>query len=86
VGAGDKVESRQIVAGYRLGNEWVVDSGLAAGERVVVEGIGKVRPGATVKPVAPPSGSGPGAPPSSPKPAPRARLEVNPAAARSQQA
>jgi membrane fusion protein (multidrug efflux system) len=49
--AGDKVEPRQIVASYRLGNDWVVDSGLAAGDRVVVEGIGKLRPGTQVKPI-----------------------------------
>ncbi len=52
VAAGDKVESRQIVTSHRLDNEWVVASGLAAGDRVVVEGIGKIRPGALVKPVA----------------------------------
>ena len=51
VAAGDKVESRQIVASHRLDNEWVVTSGLAAGDRVVVEGTGKVRPGAQVRPV-----------------------------------
>lgn len=51
VTAGDKVESRQIVASYRLGNDWVVDSGLAAGDRVVIEGIGKLRSGTQVKPV-----------------------------------
>jgi membrane fusion protein (multidrug efflux system) len=49
VNADNKAESRQIVATYRVGNEWVVDSGLKPGERVVVEGIGKVRPGSTVK-------------------------------------
>jgi membrane fusion protein (multidrug efflux system) len=53
VAAGDKVEPRQIVAGYRIGNDWVVSSGLNPGERIVVEGISKLRPGATVKPVAP---------------------------------
>jgi membrane fusion protein (multidrug efflux system) len=51
--AGDKIESRQIVATHRLGNDWVVASGLAAGDRVVVEGTGKVRPGAPVRPVPP---------------------------------
>jgi membrane fusion protein (multidrug efflux system) len=51
VAAGDKVESRQIVTSHRLDNEWVVASGLAAGDRVVVEGIGKIRPGALVRPV-----------------------------------
>jgi membrane fusion protein (multidrug efflux system) len=52
--ANDKVEPRQIVAAYRLDNDWVVSSGLAPGERIVVEGTSKLRPGATVKPVAPP--------------------------------
>jgi len=51
VGADGKAEARTIVARHRLGNEWVVASGLAAGERVVVEGTGKIRPGATVKPL-----------------------------------
>ena len=51
VGPDDKVESRQIAAPARQGNDWVVESGLKSGERVVVEGIGKIRPGATVKPV-----------------------------------
>ncbi len=49
VAPGDKVESRQIVASHRLDNDWVVASGLAAGDRVVVEGIGKLRPGMQVK-------------------------------------
>src|SRR6267143_5988042 len=53
VAAGDKVEPRQIVAGYRLDNDWVVASGLNLGERVVVEGIGKIRPGMQVKPKSP---------------------------------
>jgi membrane fusion protein, multidrug efflux system len=84
VGAGDKAEVRQIVAGYRLGNDWVVDSGLAAGDRVVIEGIGKVRPGAPVKPVAPPSGgSDPGTAPPAPKLTPHANAVVDPAAAES---
>jgi membrane fusion protein (multidrug efflux system) len=51
--AGDKIESRQIVATHRLDNDWVVASGLAAGDRVVVEGTGKIRPGALVRPVPP---------------------------------
>ncbi|MEO8006056.1 MAG: efflux RND transporter periplasmic adaptor subunit [Betaproteobacteria bacterium] len=52
IGAGDKVEPRQITAGLRLENDWVVDSGLKTGDRVVVEGVNKIRPGAQVKPVA----------------------------------
>jgi membrane fusion protein (multidrug efflux system) len=56
VSAENKAELRPIVASYRLGNEWVVDSGLKAGDRVVVEGMGKIRAGSPVKAVA--SGSG----------------------------
>ncbi len=52
IGAGDKAEARQIVASHLVGTDWIVASGLAAGERVVVEGIGKIRPGAAVKPIA----------------------------------
>ena len=51
VGAEDKAEARQIVAKYRIGNDWVVDSGLNAGDRIVIEGVSKVRAGAPVKPV-----------------------------------
>jgi membrane fusion protein (multidrug efflux system) len=51
VGADNKAESRPIVASYRVGNDWVVDSGLAPGDRVVTEGVGKLHPGAPVKPV-----------------------------------
>lgn len=70
VTAGDKVESRQIVASYRLGSDWVVDSGLAAGDRVVVEGIGKLRSGIQVKPIL--AASVPNPPPATaPAPAPK---------------
>ena len=52
VGADDKAEARHITAKYRIDNDWVVDSGLKGGERIVVEGIGKVRAGSPVKPIA----------------------------------
>jgi membrane fusion protein (multidrug efflux system) len=51
VGADNKVEYREIVANTRLDNDWVVEGGLKADELVIVEGVGKVRPGMTVKPV-----------------------------------
>lgn len=51
VGEGDKVESRDIVLSSWEGATWVVESGLKAGERVIVDGIQKVRPGGVVKPV-----------------------------------
>ncbi|EAA5045115.1 multidrug efflux RND transporter periplasmic adaptor subunit AcrA [Salmonella enterica subsp. enterica serovar London] len=49
VGADNKVETRQIVASKAIGDKWLVTDGLKAGDRVVVSGLQKVRPGAQVK-------------------------------------
>jgi membrane fusion protein (multidrug efflux system) len=68
VGADSKVEARPIVANHRDGNDWVVESGLATGDRVVVEGVGKVRPGVAVKPVAGQAAAKPAAPAASSAP------------------
>jgi membrane fusion protein (multidrug efflux system) len=51
VDAEGKAQYREITANTRLGNDWVVESGVTAGEMVIVEGTQKVRPGAPVKPV-----------------------------------
>ena len=51
VGADDKVTARPIKADNSQGNLAIVTSGLKPGERVIVEGLQKVKPGATVKPV-----------------------------------
>jgi len=51
IGDDNKVSVRQITATQRLGTDWVIDSGLKAGEVVVIDGVQKVAPGATVKPV-----------------------------------
>lgn len=51
VGADNKVNPRTIKTERAVGNVWLVSDGLAAGERVVVEGLQKVKPGAEVKPV-----------------------------------
>lgn len=51
VGAGDTVTARDVNPGPWSGNLWIIDSGLAAGDRVVVDGIQKVAPGRLVKPV-----------------------------------
>jgi membrane fusion protein, multidrug efflux system len=53
VGADDKPQQRTIVAGYRVGNDWVVDNGLKPGDQVIVEGLEKLeqRPGTPIKPV-----------------------------------
>ncbi|MBN2687423.1 MAG: efflux RND transporter periplasmic adaptor subunit [Deltaproteobacteria bacterium] len=47
----NKVEQRQLEIDRAIGNQWLVISGLAPGDRVIVEGTLKVRPGATVKAV-----------------------------------
>lgn len=51
VGADNKVAPRQVKTGAARGNEWQIIDGLKEGDRVIVEGIQKVKPGATVKPV-----------------------------------
>ena len=53
VGAGDKAEVRPVVVGDWLGQDWLVESGLQAGERVIVDGTVKVAPGAPVQVVEP---------------------------------
>jgi membrane fusion protein (multidrug efflux system) len=52
VGAGDKVEARPVKLGTTNGNNVVVADGLKAGDRVVVDGVLKVQPGAPVRAVA----------------------------------
>lgn len=47
-----KAVSRTVVTTRTAGTNWVVTSGLKPGEHVVVQGVGKVKPNAQVKPVA----------------------------------
>ncbi len=49
VDAGGKVQPRMLVLDRAIGDKWLVSSGLASGDRVIVEGMQKVRPGASVK-------------------------------------
>ncbi|MEP6493910.1 MAG: efflux RND transporter periplasmic adaptor subunit [bacterium] len=51
VGQGDSVTARDVKPGPWSGTLWIIDSGLAAGDRVIVEGTQKVAPGRVVKPV-----------------------------------
>lgn len=51
VGQEDKVEMRPVQASGWQGNQWLIDEGLQAGERIIVDGMHKVAPGAPVKPV-----------------------------------
>lgn len=60
VGAGDKVEIRPVQTGDRIGGLWIIEKGLSPGDRVIVEGVQKVKPGMVVdpRPAAEPSTSG----------------------------
>jgi len=49
VGPDDKVVSRSLELGRAVGNAWLVEKGLAAGDRLIVEGTDKVRPGQAVR-------------------------------------
>ena len=51
VGAGDTVAAREVSPGPWSGARWIIDKGLAAGDRVIVDGGQKVAPGRVVKPV-----------------------------------
>ena len=44
-----QVQVRTVQVGPVTGNNVVIESGLEAGERVIVEGLQKVRPGMTVR-------------------------------------
>ena len=49
VGSDNKVSIRAIKVGERIGPEWIVESGVKAGELVIVEGLQKVQNGSTVE-------------------------------------
>jgi RND family efflux transporter MFP subunit len=50
VGPDNKVSIKTVTVGDRVGSEWVISEGLKPGEKVIAEGIQKVRPGALVNP------------------------------------
>jgi RND family efflux transporter MFP subunit len=50
VGPDNKVSIKTVTVGDRVGSDWVIADGLKPGERVVAEGIQKVRPGVQVNP------------------------------------
>jgi RND family efflux transporter MFP subunit len=45
----NKVSIRPVQLGDQVGSEWIISEGVKPGERVVVEGVQKVRPGMQVK-------------------------------------
>jgi len=50
VDADNKAEIRTVQVGDRVGSDWVINGGLKPGDRVVAEGVQKVRQGAPVTP------------------------------------
>jgi membrane fusion protein (multidrug efflux system) len=50
VGSDNKVALRSVVLGQRVGQDYIITEGVKSGERIVVEGLQKVRPGDTVNP------------------------------------
>jgi len=50
VGSDNKVSLRPVQASDRIGSLWVIDTGLKPGEKIIIEGLQKVRDGVTVNP------------------------------------
>jgi membrane fusion protein (multidrug efflux system) len=57
VGKDDKAELRTLTADRTVGDKWLVTEGLKPGERLIIEGLGRIKPGQKVRPV--PAGSPP---------------------------
>lgn len=53
VGEGEKAKVQPVTTGPTVGPEWLIEEGLKPGDRVIVEGVIKVRPGAPVKAASP---------------------------------
>ena len=45
----DKVEQRIVTVDRAIGDKWLVTGGLASGDRLIVDGLQKIRPGVAVK-------------------------------------
>jgi membrane fusion protein (multidrug efflux system) len=50
VGADNKIHIQPVTVGERSGSLWIIETGLEPGQRIVVEGIQKIREGALVNP------------------------------------
>ncbi|WP_312154920.1 efflux RND transporter periplasmic adaptor subunit [Lelliottia nimipressuralis] len=48
VNAKEQVETRSVVAPQAIGDRWLITNGLKEGDRVIISGLQKVHPGATV--------------------------------------
>ncbi|MCG8707096.1 efflux RND transporter periplasmic adaptor subunit [Brenneria sp. 4F2] len=48
IGEGDKVEVRNVTTSTAVGNKWLITDGLKAGDRIIVTGLQKIKPGMQV--------------------------------------
>ena len=55
VDADGHAQTRDVVMGPRVGQDWLVEKGLASGDLVIVDGVQKLRPGTLVEPKPPES-------------------------------
>jgi len=81
VGPDNKVELRVLTATRTFADKWIVERGLAEGERVIVAGLQKVQPGAVVRVTEAPAAATPSPPatPASPAPSSSASTPTPPA-------
>lgn len=67
IGPDNTAEQRAVSTGPRMGDQWIITKGVQGGERIVIDGLQKARPGVVVKPVtAPPPGAAPQPAPAKP--------------------
>lgn len=59
VGPDDKAVRHRITTKRTVGDQWLVTDGVAAGDQVIVEGLGRIKPGQQIKPVPAKTPSGP---------------------------
>ncbi len=52
IGSDNKAQIQSVKVGSQVGSDWIIEEGLKAGDRVVVEGTQKARPGSVVNPKA----------------------------------
>jgi membrane fusion protein (multidrug efflux system) len=62
VGAGNKTDLRPIRPGARIGDMWLIEDGLKAGDRIVVDGLQKAKAGTVITPLPLPAPAAPAAP------------------------
>jgi membrane fusion protein (multidrug efflux system) len=68
VGPDGTVELRKVTVSRAIGDQWLVEDGLVAGDRVIIEGLQKIKPGAPVQAIEAGTAAAPTAAPPQPRP------------------